>query len=270
MNTRPKRQTGFTLVELLVVVSVIALLIAILLPSLRSARDQAKLLACRNNLRSIWTGILMYAQESNDRVPYLTNPNLLDKMADPFDPKHPTAIGTALGKYVNPKSWRCPSAVNGYPAVPGKWKLTYTLNTADYFNFTNPIPYDRDRHAYSRTPEDPAMKNYWHFDGRPMRLLDGRRYVANPHPHGNQNHKGYWRVRFPIISDMMTGDIGKGNPTYPHRGKLDARVDLQNAREDFETATGGLGRKTGYYELHADGDKTEVYFTRFWVASLQP
>lgn len=47
------KRRGFTLVELLVVVSVIALLIAILLPSLRSARDSSKRLLCQTHLRQL-------------------------------------------------------------------------------------------------------------------------------------------------------------------------------------------------------------------------
>lgn len=57
---------GFTLVELLVVVSIIALLIAILLPSLRKAREQAKCAVCLSNLHQIGLSLTTYALENHD------------------------------------------------------------------------------------------------------------------------------------------------------------------------------------------------------------
>jgi len=66
-NRRIRRgRAAFTLVELLVVVSIIALLISILLPSLRKAREQTKSAVCIAGLKSISTASIVYA--SDDRV----------------------------------------------------------------------------------------------------------------------------------------------------------------------------------------------------------
>lgn len=60
---------GFTLVELLVVISIIALLMAIMMPALRKARWQAKATYCMNNLRGLGTAVNLYLNEEQERLP---------------------------------------------------------------------------------------------------------------------------------------------------------------------------------------------------------
>jgi prepilin-type N-terminal cleavage/methylation domain-containing protein/prepilin-type processing-associated H-X9-DG protein len=60
-----KKRNGFTLVELLVVISIIALLLAILMPALGKARDQGRLLVCKSNLKQLGLCYAMYVQQND-------------------------------------------------------------------------------------------------------------------------------------------------------------------------------------------------------------
>lgn len=72
MPCRPpynRPRTGFTLVELLIVIGIIAVLVAILLPVMGRVRKQALVVQCQSNLRQIGNALLMYSYDNKDRYP---------------------------------------------------------------------------------------------------------------------------------------------------------------------------------------------------------
>ena len=73
---RRKPLHGFTLIEVLVVISITSLLIALLLPALGAAREQAKSVGCKSNLRQLSIGFALYVSENNDW--WILNGNNLD------------------------------------------------------------------------------------------------------------------------------------------------------------------------------------------------
>ena len=70
------KKLHFTLIELLVVIAIIAILAAILLPALNSARERARFASCRSNMKQCVTGFLMYEQDNSNYIMTVLNDGL--------------------------------------------------------------------------------------------------------------------------------------------------------------------------------------------------
>jgi len=93
-----RQQQAFTLIEVLVVVAIIALLVAILLPSLAAARRQARTVQCASNLRTCGQGVAFYCQANKDIYPGSNWAPLIHKYVQKARRKIPTQGQTARGQ----------------------------------------------------------------------------------------------------------------------------------------------------------------------------
>jgi prepilin-type N-terminal cleavage/methylation domain-containing protein len=100
---------GFTLVELLVVIGIIALLIAMLLPVLSKAREQAHRTACLSNLRSLGQSMYLYCHSNKDRLPNAAPSGVWD------DTLGCRALLELAANYTQPDVFHCPSDSDPIP-----------------------------------------------------------------------------------------------------------------------------------------------------------
>jgi prepilin-type N-terminal cleavage/methylation domain-containing protein len=149
------RSRGFTLVELLVVMAIIALLVAILLPSLQRAREQARLVQCQSNLRQIAMSFLMYANDNQQCGPTSPVPNSIDSEWMLLVRQYLKLPAIATTNWGDPTTWavdkckifQCPST---YPTVMMWGTSSYGSN--DFFTC---------RRDYAQYKTDPATYGWW-------------------------------------------------------------------------------------------------------------
>ncbi len=111
--------SGFTLIELLVVIAIIGILVGILLPALSGARDSARAVQCKSNLRQIQTGWEMVIHDRKGRIPLtynassdqLNNPTWIHALNNVY-PEAPSLTFDAT-----PTFNACPTIQAGYSRV---------------------------------------------------------------------------------------------------------------------------------------------------------
>ncbi|MHB9071449.1 MAG: type II secretion system protein [Sedimentisphaerales bacterium] len=143
-----KKIKGFTLVELLVVISIIALLLAILMPALSKARESGNKVVCASNGKQLYLATACYVLDNRNKIPYHCGSDPASVYYDPYNSYsiHHISIppgdliqglGRLYGKYTtDPKIYFCPSTRDGAFQFP-KMSKADPLNPDSTFQLNN-------------------------------------------------------------------------------------------------------------------------------------
>jgi len=185
MKNRIRRSEAFTLVELLVVISIIALLLAILMPSLQKARESAKKVVCTSNIRQIGLAMGVYMQNNSGCLP---GPGSDYTIAIENAPGTTTITGQ-LREFMALKNWQCPSdklfwgKETGYVDLPihtsfmYNVKRMYGLPVKDgkhrkITGYARPSVEQIVAERYNMPIAKPTKLKYFHKDGTNVLFLD--------------------------------------------------------------------------------------------------
>lgn len=223
---RDRGRSGFTLIELLVVLAIISTLVALLLPAIGGARENARMLKCRTNLKGLGVAFQLYLTDNDDVLPYtppLTDrplgefgedgpydaDHLLEALRDHLDVPIPRRRerGQAFYDHVH-TALRCPSDLVGTDEQTGYEPVWRTGGTSYFYDAGGLMvgieifkPDERDPAKFvTRLYEQEAQVREW-----PV-MSDADNWHAgqprNQHQGKNALYFGDWRV------DEHSGGLG--------------------------------------------------------------
>lgn len=241
LTGRHTRSSGFTLVELLVVVTIIALLISILLPSLSAVRNRAKRTSCASNLRQIGLGIQSYLIDNNDHLPFasympsVSSWPVMPEESDDGDRRRPGLPGDPGGDD-DPIEPDKPVATDEAEHAKGAILLSDLLaehvgGQRQVFRCSLDLPDTTDR------PAPNSGKSY--FDS------EGSSYVFRDEP------RGHFGVRFGgLVSDRLSYH-------YEQRRHRKVANHMLWIMQDYNNFHGEAGERGSRRYLYVDGHVTD-------------
>jgi prepilin-type processing-associated H-X9-DG protein len=173
---RPKKleTIAFTLLELLVTISLIFILAALLLPALSRAKEAGKATVCLSNLRQAGFALQLYAQENNNRLPFMRDKSLTTTNELPGPDQ---VLSNHLG---NINVLKCPSDNKQLFETTGcsySWNSLLNGQDADHLQMMGmkfdphqiPLLFDKDKFHAARG--DAKARNFLYADGHIKNLL---------------------------------------------------------------------------------------------------
>lgn len=235
---------GFTIVELLVVISIISMLLAILVPSLISARERGRSIVCISNLRNLGFALEMYVDGNNGWLP-------------PAEPRDKDNVASQDNWYLNPELMACMNItaqmdMNDLIAGPAAEGTILICPSHLRPRFTRSVPpdYPAKQRPYALSY---MMNGTWRLSNRGGKTGSYRRISDFPRPcetlalcDGN----GYERARGIVFYEACP----EHNFEYRHRRKINV-LYLDKHGGSLKKDDVPMGRESRYEHFWSEKKK---------------